>query len=76
MSNRKDCCDKNYLCINHNSWYCDECIENNNMVSYFKSAYTSKCINEICVYNGYGLCTVNKEVENEGINCEDIAIPF
>lgn len=34
MSNRKDCCEEYHVCFNHDSWYCDECKRNKNMVDY------------------------------------------
>jgi len=34
MGSRKDCCEEYHICFNHDSWYCDECIRNKNMVDY------------------------------------------
>jgi len=34
MSNRKNCCEAYNICFNHDSWYCDECVRNKNMIDY------------------------------------------
>jgi len=34
MGNRRKCCEEYHICFNHDSWYCDECKRNINMVDY------------------------------------------
>jgi len=34
MGNRKNCCEAYHICFNHDSWYCDECVRNKNLVDY------------------------------------------
>lgn len=77
MSDRKFRCNKYLSCCNHDSWYCDECRENENIKSYFQSRYTKDCYNIKCQYfdfgkcsysNDYNNCILNKDIESEDVN--------
>lgn len=36
VSDRKNCCDHYFECFNHDSWYCDECKRNKNLIDYLR----------------------------------------